>query len=66
VDNATNFAYASSGTGSTPSEQFVAVNPANVTDTTPVQPGQTAVLQSSATGLYCRVARVNSTATPAG
>ena len=55
-DNATSPAYAGSGSGLSPAEQFVAISPTAPNSMAPIQPGQTAILQSAATGQYCRLA----------
>jgi hypothetical protein len=45
-----------SGDGSTAAEQFVAIHPDAPTSVLPILPGDTVVLQSVATGQYCRLA----------
>jgi hypothetical protein len=55
-DNSTNFAYVGPGPGYTPPEQYYAYDPTNLTDPTPIQPGQKAILKSNQTGMYCRIA----------
>ena len=43
------------GTGLTPAEQYTAYSPGNLSSTTPIQPGQTTILKSALTGLYCEL-----------
>ncbi len=58
-DNLTNFAYVGPNDGKTdPPEVYIAVRPGNPTDPTPIQPGETAQLQSTQTGKYCRLAQL--------
>ncbi len=45
----------------TPPEQFLFYHPTNMSDTTPIQPGQATILKSTTTGQFCRMA-----ALPAG
>jgi hypothetical protein len=54
-DNATSPAYMGSGSGLSPAEQFVAISPSAPNSIAPIQPGQTTILQSVATGQYCRL-----------
>ena len=56
VDNSSAAAYPASGSGTSAPETFMAVDPSNPNSTTPISPMQTTVLQSSQTGLYCRLA----------
>ena len=65
TDNASNFAYPSSGNGSTAPEQYLAYHP-NTSDASLIQPGQTALLQNEQTGQWCRLAPLPSNATQLG
>jgi hypothetical protein len=56
ANSLTSFARQASGDGSSLPEQFYAYNPLNLTDTTPIQPGQTTILKSRQTGQYCHLA----------
>ena len=58
TDNTSGAAYPGSGDGSTKPEQFVAQDPANPNSVMPILPGNTTVLKSSLTGLYCRLGAV--------
>ena len=58
VNSQPDLAATGSGSGSTTPEQFYAYNPASITDTTPIKGGQTTILRSKQTGLYCRLATV--------
>ncbi len=58
-DNSSSPAYAGNGTGSTAPEQFLAISPSAPNSLTPIQPGQTTVLQSVQTGMYCRLATLS-------
>ena len=57
-DNSSSPAYTAAGTGDTAAEQFVAISPSAPNSISPIQPGQTAILQSVATGQYCRLAPI--------
>ncbi len=54
-DNASAFAYLGSGNGLSPPEVYYAYHAGNLTLKTPISPGQTLVMSSSQTGLYCRL-----------
>jgi hypothetical protein len=60
VDNLTSPAVTSTGYGTTSPQQFIATHPASPNSTTPIQPGETAILRSVATGAYCRLTAVPS------
>ncbi len=59
TDNTSSPAYVASGTGTTPAEQFIAIDPSAPDSISPIQPGQAAILQSVATGQYCRLATLS-------
>jgi hypothetical protein len=59
-DDVTAAAYVGSGDGATKPEQYTFQDPANTASVMPIQPGDTAVLRSSQTGLYCRLLRIGS------
>ena len=65
VDNGSSPAYVGNGTGSTPAEQFTAYSPSNATASS-ILPGETAILRSNLTGLYCRLAPLPSNSTQLG
>ena len=54
-DNLTNFAYVGSGSGTTPPEQYVAYHSGNLSDTSPIDPYETALLQNLQTGQWCQL-----------
>jgi hypothetical protein len=58
TDNATigGAAYSGTGAGTSTPEQFKAVSPTDPTSIIPIQPGDTAILRSEQTGLYCCLA----------
>jgi hypothetical protein len=56
TDNATSAAYSAAGSGTTAPETFIAVDPSDPNSISPIQPGETTVLQSAQTGQYCRLA----------
>jgi hypothetical protein len=66
TDNATNYAYPGSGSGSSPPELFTAYLASNTSERSPIQPGQTALMQSVQTGLWCRLAPLPSNASQTG
>ena len=56
-DNLTNFAYVGPNDGQQqPPEVYYAFRPANASDPTPIQPGETTYLKNEQTGKYCRLA----------
>ena len=55
-DNATGAAYSGTGTGSTAPEQYSVYVPGNVNSSSPILPGNTTIIKSLQTGLYCRLA----------
>ena len=59
TDGVDNPAVAGSGDGSSKPEQYSAVDPANPNSVNPIKAGQTTVIKSAQTGLYCRLASVN-------
>jgi hypothetical protein len=61
VQNSSDFAWVGNGTGKTPPETFYAYHSNNTGDTTPIMPGQTTILKSDQTGLYCRIQAYNGT-----
>jgi hypothetical protein len=61
VQNSSDFAWVGNGTGKTPPETFYAYHSNNTGDTTPIMPGQTTILKSDQTGLYCRIQAHNGT-----
>ena len=65
TDNASSPAYVGNGTGGTPPEQYVAYPPSNPTGSA-ILPGQTAILRSNQTGLFCRLAPLPSNSTQLG
>ena len=65
-DNVTSPATVGTGTGSTPPEQYLAFHAGNLTDPTPIEPYNTAVLQSVETGLWCRLVPLPSNSTQIG
>jgi hypothetical protein len=55
-DNTTSFAYVGPNDGAQqPPEVYTAFRPANPSDPTPIQPGETTQLRNTQTGLYCRL-----------
>ena len=55
-DNATSFAYVGPNDGAQqPPEVFYAYHPANPSDPSPIDPGETAQLKNAQTGKYCRI-----------
>jgi hypothetical protein len=62
TDNTTGMAYS----GSTAPEQYTAYHAGNTSDRSPVVPGQTALLQSAHTGMWCRLAPLPSNSTQIG
>jgi hypothetical protein len=66
TDNTTGMAYSGSGSGSTAPEQYTAYHAGNTSDRSPVVPGQTALLQSEQTGMWCRLAPLPSNSTQIG
>jgi hypothetical protein len=65
-DNSSAMAYASSGSGTTDPEQYVAYHPSNTSERSPVLPGQTTYMQSEQTGMWCRLAPNPANATQLG
>ena len=55
TDNTSSPALSGSGNGSTAPEQYRAYDPTNLADTSPIQPGDTTILRSEETGLYCQL-----------
>ncbi len=56
-DNTSNFAYVGPNDGLQQApELYTAYRPANASDPTPIQPGETTQLRNAQTGLYCRLA----------
>jgi hypothetical protein len=55
------YAAVGSGNGSTVPEQFYAYHSASTSDTTPIEAGDTTILRSKQTGLYCQTAAIPST-----
>jgi hypothetical protein len=53
--NNTSPAMSGTGDGTTKPEQYRAYDPANLTDTSPILPGEAAILRSEETGLYCQL-----------
>jgi hypothetical protein len=66
TDNTTSPATAGTGSGGTTPEQYLAFHPDNLASTSPIQPYDTAVLQSEETGLWCRLAPLTSNQTQIG
>jgi hypothetical protein len=56
MDSASSLAYTADGSGGLPQEQVLAFHPGSLSDTSPVQPYDTAILQSVQTGQWCRLA----------
>jgi hypothetical protein len=55
-DNTSNFAYVGPNDGAQQApEVYTAFRPANTSDPTPIQPGETTQLRNTQTGLYCRL-----------
>ena len=54
TDNTTGLAYTGSGSGTTTPELYLAYHAENPSDRSPLQPGQTALMQSVQTGMWCR------------
>jgi hypothetical protein len=65
-DNSSALAYASSGSGTTAPEQYVAYHSTNTSERSPVLPGQTTYMQSEQTGMWCRLAPSPTNATQLG
>jgi hypothetical protein len=61
VENSSNFAWVGNGTNTEPQTQYIAQNPDDIYSTVPVQPGNTTILHSVETGLYCRIANYSVT-----
>jgi hypothetical protein len=58
-DNATNFAYVGPNDGKDdPQEIYLCYRPANPSDPTPIQPGETTQLKNAQTSKYCRLAQL--------
>jgi hypothetical protein len=66
TDNTTGMTYTGSGSGSTAPEQYTAYHAGNTSDRSPVLPGQTTLLQSEQTGMWCRLAPLPSNGTQIG
>ena len=66
TDNSTSPATAGTGSGGTTPEQYLAFHPDDLASTSPIQPYDTAVLQSVETGLWCRLAPLTSNQTQIG
>lgn len=66
TDNTSSPATAGSGSGGTEPEQYLAFHPDSLGSTSPIEPYQTAVLQSVETGLWCRLAPLSSNQTQIG
>ena len=62
-DNTSSPSLSGSGDGSTAPEQYRAYDPTNLADTSPIQAGDTAILRSEETGLYCQLRRTPTNAT---
>ena len=56
TDNSSSASTAGSGNGSTPAEQYLAYDPSDPASTAAIQPGDTTILKSVETGMYCRLA----------
>jgi hypothetical protein len=56
VDNSTSPAYIGSGSGTSVPELFTALDPANASNSARILPGQLALLKSSQTNAFCRLA----------
>jgi hypothetical protein len=65
-DNVSNYAYVGNGTGSSSPEQYLAFHAGNLTDTSAIDPFETAVLKNVQTGLWCRLAPLPSNSTQIG
>lgn len=57
VDNITNYAYVGNDSGASLPEKFIAYDPTNPIGTKLIQTGQTMVMVSLQTGLFCRLAK---------
>jgi hypothetical protein len=66
TDNSSSPATVGTGTGGSAPEQYLAYHADNLTSTSPIQPYDTAVLQSVETGLWCRLAPLPSNSTQIG
>jgi hypothetical protein len=55
TDNATSLAYPDTGNGTTAPEQFLAYHASDPGSTALISEGQTALLQSKQTGMWCRI-----------
>ena len=66
TDNTSGMAYSGSGNGSTAPEQYTAYHATNTSERSPVLPGQTTLLQSEQTGMWCRLAPLPSNSTQIG
>jgi hypothetical protein len=55
TDNTSSYVYGAVGTGGTKQEQYLAFDPADTSGMSPIQPYDTAVLQSVQTGQWCRL-----------
>ncbi len=55
-DNSTSLAYMRPGDGSTATEQYLASRPGAPGNMAPISPGDTVILRSLLTGLFCRLA----------
>jgi hypothetical protein len=53
--NTTSPALSGTGNGTTKPEQYRAYDPTTLNDPTPILPGETAILRSEETGLYCQL-----------
>ena len=54
-DNGSSPAYLGTGNGTSPPEIYTAHHPDNIASSVPIKPGETTIMQSSQTGLYCQL-----------
>ena len=54
-DNGSSPAYLGAGNGTSPPEIYTAYHPGALGSSVPIQPGQSAILTNSETGLYCQL-----------
>jgi hypothetical protein len=62
TDNTSSFAYPGTGHGTTPPEEFTAYLASNTSQRSPIEPGQATLIQSTQTGMWCRLAPLPSNA----
>ena len=66
TDNTSSFAYPGTGNGTTPPEEFTAYLASNTSQRSPIEPGQATLIQSTQTGMWCRLAPLPSNTTQIG